>query len=84
MHGEMGGFYEVRAQGPQREQFRLFCILENGTPEELASRGLTRPAIAIISGMRKPWMTAFTERDYEAIRRLGEDHRAQLPRRIKE
>jgi len=31
MHGEMGGFYEVRTQGPNREQFRLFCLLENGT-----------------------------------------------------
>lgn len=27
MHGDMGGYYEVRAQGPGREQFRLFCIL---------------------------------------------------------
>ena len=29
MHGDMGGYYEVRSQGPKREQFRLFCILEN-------------------------------------------------------
>jgi hypothetical protein len=26
MHGDMGGYYEVRSQGPKREQFRLFCI----------------------------------------------------------
>lgn len=84
MHGAMGGFYEVRAQGPRREQFRLFCVLENGTSEELARRGLHRSAIAVITGLRKPWMTAFTERDYESVRRLGKDHRAQFPRRIKE
>lgn len=83
MHGAMGGFYEVRAQGPKREQFRLFCILENGTPEELARRGLPRPAIALIAGMRKPWMTTFNDRDYARIRRMGDDHRAQFPRRIK-
>lgn len=84
MHGAMRGFYEVRAQGPQREQFRLFCVLENGTAQELARRGLSRPAIAVITGLRKPWMTAFSERDYESVRRLGVDHRAQFPRRIKE
>lgn len=83
MHGEMGGFYEVRAQGPRREQFRLFCILENGTPEELARRGLSRPAIAVIAGLRKPWVTAFSDRDYARIQRMGDDHRAQFPRRIK-
>lgn len=56
MHGAMGGFYEVRAQGPGREQFRLFCVLENGTTAELARRGLARSAIAVITGLRKPWM----------------------------
>ena len=84
MHGAMGGYYEVRAQGPGREQFRLFCVLENGTADELARRGLARPAIAVITGMRKPWMTTFSERDYEAVRRLGDDHRGQLPRRIRD
>jgi hypothetical protein len=31
MHGSMGGYYEVRATGPNREQFRLFCILDNSS-----------------------------------------------------
>ena len=55
MHGDMSGYYEIRLTGPKREQFRLFCLLENGTVEELARRGLTGPAIAVITGMRKPW-----------------------------
>ena len=84
MHGTMRGFYEVRAQGPGREQFRLFCILENGTPTELARRGLARPAVAVITGLRKPWMTTFAEADYRSVRELGDEHRAQFPRRIKE
>ena len=72
-----------RAQGPKREQFRLFCILENGTPEEMSRRGLSHPTIAVITGMRKPWMTPFSEHDYEAVRRLGDAHRGQFPRRIR-
>jgi hypothetical protein len=43
MHGPMSGWYEVRLTGPGREQFRLFCLLENGTADELAKRGLQRP-----------------------------------------
>jgi len=84
MHGSMAGYYEVRQSGPSREQFRLFCILENGSPEELGRRGLPGPAIALITGMRKPWMTKFSGRDYRRVLDLGTEHLAQYPRRIKE
>lgn len=50
----MNGYYEVCAQGPKREQFRLFCILENAEKSELERRGLPGPAIAVITGLRKP------------------------------
>jgi len=82
MHGTMGGFYEIRLSGPRREQFRLFCLLENGTKDELARRGFQRPAIAVISGMRKPWRTTFSESDYQRIRELGNEHRQNYPRKI--
>ena len=82
MHAAMGGFHEVRATGPGREQFRLFCLLENADADELARRGLERPAIAVITGLRKPWRTTFGERDYRAVRELGDDHAANRPRRI--
>lgn len=82
MHGAMSGWYEVRLTGPRREQFRLFCLLENGTPEELAKRGLKRPAITVITGMRKPWRTTFSERDYQRVRALGTEHQHNHPRRI--
>ncbi len=84
MHGTMGGYYEARASGPGREQFRLFCLLENADPVELSRRGLPGPAIAVLTGLRKPWRTAFSERDYGAVRVLGDDHKANLPRRIAE
>jgi hypothetical protein len=82
MHRTMGGWYEIRLTGPGREQFRLFCLLENGTGDELARRGLPRPAIAVITGMRKPWRTVFSERDYQRVRELGGGHQRNHPRRI--
>jgi len=82
MHGSMGGYYEVRASGPQREQFRLFCVLENAEADELARRGLQAPAIAVIAGLRKPWRTAFDDRDYRAVGLLGNDYRSHRLRQI--
>lgn len=38
MHGSMGGWHEIRLTGPSREQFRLFCLLENADDEELLKR----------------------------------------------
>jgi hypothetical protein len=82
MHDAMAGWYEARLTGPGREQFRLFCLLENAAPDELARRGLPRPAIAVITGLRKPWRTTFSERDYARVRELGKDHKQNVPRRI--
>jgi hypothetical protein len=83
MHGTMGGYYEIRLTGPNREQFRLFCMLENGTPTELRQRGLKGPSIVVINGMRKPHRTLFTDRDYRKhIRTLGEHHLANIPRQL--
>lgn len=82
MHGDMGGWFEARAQGPKREQFRLFCILENAAPEVLRQRGLPGPAIAVITGLRKPWLTTFSAQDYAGVRELGDDYLATVPRRI--
>jgi len=62
--------------------FALFCLLENGADDELLKRGLTKPAIAVITGMRKPWRTKFSEADYSGVRSLGDEHKASHPRRI--
>jgi hypothetical protein len=64
MHGTMAGWHEIRLTGPGREQFRLFCLLENADDEELMRGGLRKPAITVITGMRKPWRTKVSERDY--------------------
>jgi hypothetical protein len=46
MHGNMGGWHEIRLTGLSREQFRLFCIIENAADDELLKLGLKKPAIA--------------------------------------
>jgi len=85
MHGDMSGYYEVRTQGqPNRTQYRLFCLLENGDESELKRRGFAKPAIAAITGMQKPWMTTFSYADYHAVRALGAEHVTQFPRRVAE
>ena len=76
MHGRMGGFYEVRVDGPQRRHYRLFCLLERNGLEV----GLGGPSIVLVSGLDKPFMTTLSDADYEAVRRLGEEFRARLPR----
>jgi hypothetical protein len=83
MHGRMGGYYEIRLTGPGREQYRLFCLLENADAPELRRRGLNGPSIIVINGMRKPHRTTFTDRDYRKhVRAYGEQHRANTPRRL--
>jgi hypothetical protein len=82
MHGEMNGFHEIRLTGPGRRQYRLFCILDNGSPEKLRERGFTHPQIAVITGMVKASATRFSNRDYAKVKRLGTEYLKQLPRRI--
>lgn len=83
MHGTMGGYYEIRVTGPGREHFRLFCRLENGTPEELAALGFDRPHIVAINGMRKPNAQVFSDAEYRRhVRDLGDAYLSGVPRSI--
>lgn len=78
MRGEMGGFYEVRVDGPQRRHFRLFCLLERhgGTV------GLDGPSIVIITGKSKPFLTELSDEDYKKVRALGAEFRRRVPRSV--
>jgi Txe/YoeB family toxin of Txe-Axe toxin-antitoxin module len=83
MHGSMGGYYEIRVTGPGRAQYRLFCILDNGTSEQLAARGFREPQIAVITGVVKPTRTVLSDREYKKyVRDLGDRYLATLPRPI--
>lgn len=82
MHGSMGGYYEIRLTGPSRRQYRLFCILDNGSPNELRERGFDQPQIAVLAGRVKDSGTKFSDRDYASVRKLGREYLGQIPRRI--
>jgi hypothetical protein len=82
MHGDMGGYYEIRLTGPGRRQYRLFCILDNADPGELRERGFDAPQIAAITGMVKDSGKKFSGRDYAKVRKLGNAYLAELPRPI--
>ncbi|HEX6667466.1 MAG TPA: hypothetical protein VF081_12815 [Solirubrobacterales bacterium] len=82
MHGDMGGHHEIRLTGPGRRQYRLFCILDNGSLEELRERGFDQPQIAAITGLVKDSGEKFSARDYAKVRRLGREYLSELPRRI--
>lgn len=83
MHGSMNGYYEIRCTGPGRRHYRLYCVLENGTAAELAERGFDRPQVVVINGLVKPNATLFSDAEYRRrVRRLGDDYRDTVPRRI--
>jgi hypothetical protein len=82
MHGDMGGYYEIRLTGPGRRQYRLFCILDKASPAELRKRGFDRPQIVAITGMVKDSGKKFSDRDYATVRQLGSEYLDELPRRI--
>ena len=61
-----------------RRHYRLFCILER----DGAALGLGGPSIVLVTGMDKPFRTTFTVRDYQHVRRLGEEYRRRVPRSV--
>lgn len=82
MHRNMAGYHAAKAIGPQRRHHRVFCLLEKSVePDEMERRGLPRPAIAVITGMWKPNAALFSAAEYSAVRKLGDDHMRQFPRR---
>jgi hypothetical protein len=68
--------------GLGREQFRLFCLLEIADDAELMRRGLAKPAIAVITGVRRPWRASSQSATYREVRQLGDAHKTDYPRRI--
>lgn len=78
MHGEMGGFYEVRVDGPKRRHYRLFCVLER----EGAAVGLGGPGLVLITGKDKPFQTVLSAADYAEVRALGDEYRRRVPRSV--
>jgi hypothetical protein len=85
MHGTMGGYYEIRVTGPGRTHYRLFCLLDNGTLDQLEQRGFDRPQIVVLNGLVKRDRETFSDAKYKRhVRTLGEEYLSTQPRRIAE
>lgn len=86
MKDTMKGYYEVRVSGAsdtgKSMNYRLFCLLDNGSKEDLKERGFTEPQVVVLNGMVKPKRTGFSEPEYRKVRKLGEDYRSKLPRPV--
>lgn len=78
MHGALGGFYEVRVDGPKRRHYRLFCLLER----DGAQFGLGGPSLVLITGRDKAFQTVLSAADYAEVRALGSEFSARTPRSV--
>lgn len=76
MHEDMTGYHEVRVTGPGRHQYRLFCLLEAEPPGPDQ-----RPTLIVLTGMDKPFRTIFSAAEYAAVKALGKEYLARVPRR---
>ena len=76
MKGDMGGWFEVRADGPKRHHYRLFCLLD------YEAQGPEKPLLVVVDGRDKPFRSTLSEADYAAVRRLGEEYRRRNPRSL--
>lgn len=74
MKGDMGGWYEVRVNGPGRHHYRLFCLLD------YEAEGRKKPLLVVVAGLDKPFRTVLSDSDYRSVRELGEEYRKRNPR----
>ena len=76
MKGDMSGWFEVRVDGPSRHHYRLFCRLD------YEAKGRDKPLLVVIDGRDKPFRSVLADRDYRAVRVLGEEYLAHNPRSV--
>ena len=77
MRGEMTGWFEIRVDGPpNRTHYRLFCLLDYD------AQGVDKPLLVVVDGRSKPFRTTLRDRDYRAVRDLGDEYRTRQPRSI--
>lgn len=76
MKGSMQGWFEVRADGPGRRHYRLFCRLDLDALER------DEALLVVVTGLDKAFKTVFTDRDYAAVRELGDEYFSRNPRSL--
>ena len=76
MKGEMGGWFEVRIDGPKRHHYRLFCLLD------YEAKGQDKPLLVVVDGRDKPFRTTLSDADYAEVRAMGKEYLNRNPRAI--
>lgn len=82
MHGDMRGWFEVRADGPKpdggkgRHHYRLYCLLDYD------ARDAGKPLLVVVAGLGKPFRTTISAQDYAEVRALGREYLARNPRSL--
>ena len=82
MHGDMSGWFEVRADGPKpgggkgRHHYRLYCLLDYD------AQGAERPLLVVITGLNKPFRMVISAQEYAKVRALGGEYWARNPRSL--
>jgi len=80
MHGDMSGWFEIRIDGPKREHFRLFCLLDYDAVDE-NDEPVAKPFLVIVDGRRKAFRTTLSDAEYSKINALGAEYRTKNGRR---
>lgn len=78
MHGAMSGWFEVRVDGPGREHFRVFCLIDLGGVVDSGDSAGAR--LVIVDARRKAFRTTLSDADYERVRALGREYLRRNPR----
>ncbi len=76
MRGDMRGWFEVRADGPHRHHYRLFCLLD------YEADGREKPLLVVVAGRDKPFRTILSDADYAEVRKLGQEYLTRNPRSL--
>lgn len=72
----MTGWFEVRADGPSRHHYRLFCLLD------YEAEGREKPLLVVVDGRDKPFKSVLNDRNYADVRALGTEYLKRNPRSI--
>ena len=64
----MGGWFEVRIDGPKRHHYRLFCMLD------YEAKGQDKPLLVVIDGRDKAFRTTLSDADYAEVRAMGDEY----------
>lgn len=83
MHNDMAGWFEIRVDGPKREHFRLYCLLDyDAVSDSVTLDPVNKPYLVIVDGRRKLFRTTLPDSEYAKIRTLGAEYRRRNPRSV--